>query len=57
MNFTGGGSARAAIGRHKDPRAWVLGIDVNVTSTQYLDDIYLTNRVSFVGSLSLEAAL
>jgi len=57
LNFTGGGSARAAIGRHKDPRAWVLGIDANVTSTQYLDDIYLTNRFSFVGSVSLEAAL
>ena len=57
LNFTGGGSARAAIGRQKDPRAWVLGFDANVTSTQYLDDIYLTNRFSFVGSLSLEAAL
>jgi hypothetical protein len=57
LNFTGGGSMRAAIGRQKDPRAWVLGVDVNVTSTQYLDDIYLTNRFSFVGSLSLEAAL
>ncbi|HEX4514459.1 MAG TPA: DUF3570 domain-containing protein [Polyangiaceae bacterium] len=57
LNFTGGGSARAAIGRHADPRAWVLGVDANVTSTQYLDDIYLTQRLSFVGSLSLEAAL
>jgi hypothetical protein len=57
LNFTGGGSARAALGRHDDVRKWVLGIDANVTSTQYLDDIYLTNRVSFVGSLSLEAAL
>jgi hypothetical protein len=57
VNFTGGGSARAALGRRTDPRAWVLGLDANVTSTQYLDDIYLTQRLSFVGSLSLEAAL
>jgi len=57
LNFTGGATGRAALGRRTDPRAWVLGIDANVTSTQYLDDIYLTNRFSFVGSLSLEAAL
>jgi len=57
LNFTGGGSFRAALGRHDDLRKWVLGIDANATSTQYLDDIYLTNRISFVGSVSLEAAL
>jgi hypothetical protein len=57
LNFTGGGSFRAAIGKHADPRAWIFGVDANATSTQYLDDIYLTNRFSFVGSLSLEAAL
>jgi hypothetical protein len=35
----------------------MLGVDVNVTSTHYLDDIYLTQRWSAVGGLSLEVAL
>jgi hypothetical protein len=57
LNFTGGASLRAGLGSSHDPRAWLLGVDVNFTSTQYLDDIYLTQRFSAVGAISLEAAL
>jgi hypothetical protein len=57
VNFTGGASLRTALGSRGDIRKWVLGFDFNLTSTQYLDDIYLTQRWSGVGSLSLEAAL
>ena len=37
--------------------AWVLGADVNATETRYLDDIYITDRISTVGGISLEAEL
>ncbi len=57
LNFTGGASFRTGLGRSDDPHAWMLGVDFNLTSTQYLDDIYLTQRLSMVGSISLEAAL
>jgi len=57
VNLTGGASLRTGLGKSADPRAWMLGVDVTFTSTQYLDDIYLTQRFSAVGSLSLEAAL
>ena len=46
LNFTGGASLRTGLGASDDPHAWVLGVDFNVTSTQYLDDIYLTQRFS-----------
>src|SRR5262249_26010830 len=57
LNFTGGGTMRWAIGSSLNPRAWVLGLDLNVTETRYLDDIYLTDRLSAVGALSLEVEL
>jgi hypothetical protein len=57
INLTGGASLRAGLGTGAEPRKWLLGFDVNVTSTQYLDDLYLTQRWSGVGSLSLEVAL
>ncbi len=56
VNITGGASARFGLGSKSNPRTWVLGVDFNLTSTQYLDDIYLTQRLSAVGSVSLEAA-
>jgi hypothetical protein len=57
VNLTGGATARFHLGSSAELRAWVLGLDVNVTSTHYLDDIYLTQRWSIVSSLSLEVAL
>jgi hypothetical protein len=56
VNITGGASFRAALGTDLAPRKWVLGLDFNMTSTQYLDDIYLTQRLAGVGSISLEGA-
>jgi hypothetical protein len=57
LTLTGGGSFQAALGPRATPRAWVIGVDVNGMWTRYLDDLYLTQRVSFVGGVSLEAAL
>ena len=55
MSVTGGGNLRLALGTAERPRAWVFGVDLNLTETRYLDDIYITSRLSAVGVLSLEA--
>ena len=56
MSVTGGGNLRIALGTAERLRAWVFGVDLNLTETRYLDDIYITSRLSAVGALSLEAA-
>lgn len=55
FGITGGAALHWAIGSAVHPRAWVLGLDANVTETQYLDDLYITHRLSSVSALSLEA--
>jgi hypothetical protein len=57
LGLTGGLSVRWKLGPAAHRTAWVLGADVNVTETHYLDDIYITDRVSTVTGLSLEAEL
>jgi hypothetical protein len=57
LGATLGGSARVKLGPEAHRTAWVLGWDVNVTETHYLDDIYITDRISTVTGLSLEAEL
>jgi uncharacterized protein DUF3570 len=57
INATLGGTLEIGIGPASDPRAWVLGFDVNATSTQYLDDLYITQRTSVLGGVSLGAEL
>lgn len=57
LTATGGGSLQVALGSKAAPRAWVIGIDLNGMWTQYFDDLYITQRWSFVGGVSLEAAL
>ena len=57
LNFTGGGSFRFFLGADNDPRKWTLGLDGGVTQTQYLDDLFLTSRTSFIAALSLEVEL
>ena len=56
VNVTGGASFLAALGSNLLPRTWMLRMDFDITSTQYLDDIYLTQRLSGVGSISLEGS-
>ncbi len=55
VNVTGGWSFKDALGAAADPQAWVLGVDLNVTETRYLDDLYVTRRVSAIGSVTLDA--
>jgi hypothetical protein len=57
FTVTGGWSLRLGIGSDRNPTSWVLGFDANIASTHYLDDLYVTSRISAVGGLSLEAQL
>jgi hypothetical protein len=57
VNVTGGWSLRVGLGSHANPTSWVLGFDLNATSTQYLDDLYVTERISVLGGMTLETDL
>ena len=54
LGLTLGGSLRWSIGPAERPSAWVLGLDINVSDTRYLDDLYTTERLSTVTALSIE---
>ena len=57
VNLTGGWTLRVGLGSEATPSSWVLGFNMNVTSTQYLDDLYVTDRLSALGGVTLEADL
>lgn len=57
VNLTGGGTFHWGIGPANRPRSWVFGVELGVTSTHYLDDLYIKQRLSTIGALSLEADL
>ncbi|HEY5241497.1 MAG TPA: DUF3570 domain-containing protein [Polyangiaceae bacterium] len=57
VNLTGGWTLRIGMGPEANPGTWVLGFSVNAMSTQYLDDLYVTQRISALGGVSLEADL
>jgi hypothetical protein len=50
-------TVRLRLGPSGDRDRWILGLDVNATETRYLDDLYLTQRVSAYSALYLEAQL
>ena len=56
-NATFGGSMRLGLGPAHEPMRWAVGMNVNATYTWYLDDLYVTHRLSTVGGLSLEGTL
>ena len=57
ISATGGWTVRIALGHERNPRSWVLGFDLNVTETRYLDDIYITQRLAGLAGVTLEAEL
>jgi hypothetical protein len=57
VNATAGGSLAVALGPRGRLRAWIVGVNINATWTQYLDDLYITERLAFVGGLTLGAEL
>jgi hypothetical protein len=57
VNVTAGGTLHLLVGPDPTPRRYVLGLDVNVTSTSYLDDIYISQRTSGIAALIFEVEL
>jgi hypothetical protein len=57
VGLTSGFTFRYGLGPADIPDQWRLGLDLNVTETRYLDDLYLTGRLSALAALSLEARL
>lgn len=57
VNVTGGWTVRVGLGTDVSPNSWVLSFDLNATSTQYLDDLYVTRRISGLSGLTLETDL
>jgi hypothetical protein len=57
VNVTGGYSLKIGVGSKRDPKEWVLGFDADLTSTRFLDDLYVTERVSGLLGITLEANL
>jgi len=57
LGATLGVTVRLRLGPAADRDQWRLGWDLNLTETQYLDDLYLTHRLSAYSALSLEATL
>jgi hypothetical protein len=57
MNVGGGASVRLGIGPDRDPMRWSVRLDLEATYTRFLDDLYLTDRTSTLGALSVAGAL
>ncbi len=57
VGLTGGARIRVGLGGEEHPKSWLLGFDLNLTSTQFLDDIFTTHRLSTIGALTLETEL
>lgn len=57
VNVTGGWTVRVGLGTNEMPTSWVLSLDLDATSTQYLDDLYVTRRISGLSGLTVETDL
>ena len=57
VNLTFGGAIRGLFGKKENPRSLIFGLDANVTTTKYLDDIYISQRTSAVIALLMEMDL
>jgi hypothetical protein len=57
VGLTAGLTFRLGLGPADAPEQWRLGWDLNLTETRYLDDLYLTGRLSALSSVYLEARL
>ena len=55
--ISGGGGIRAFIGSKADPQAWSLTLQGDVMYTDFLDDLYITNRTAGLGTFTFEAEL
>jgi hypothetical protein len=51
--MTGGGGAKIFLGSASRPHSFALGIEGDANYTSYLDDLYITSRMSFLGVMTL----
>jgi hypothetical protein len=56
INLTIGARAKWDVGPASSPDAWNLVATFDTTYTRFLDDLYITERVSALGTLTLEAS-
>ena len=57
LNLTLGGTLRVGVGPSADPMQWTLGLDLGATYSRYFDDLYVTERLSTLGALSVAGEL
>ncbi|HEY4015884.1 MAG TPA: DUF3570 domain-containing protein [Polyangiaceae bacterium] len=57
LNLTFGGTLRVGVGPDADPMQWTLGFDLGATYSRYFDDLYVTERLSTLGALSVAGEL
>ena len=57
LNLTFGGTLRVGVGPDADPMQWTLGLDLGATYSRYFDDLYVTERLSTLGAVSLTGEL
>jgi hypothetical protein len=57
VNVTAGGSVRLGVGPGRAPSQWTLELDLGATYSWYLDDLYIRDRISTLGGLSIEGEL
>ncbi len=57
VNLTAGGTLRVGVGSAHAPNAWTLGLDLEATYSRYFDDLYLTDRLSSLGAVSIAGEL
>jgi hypothetical protein len=56
MNVTLGGRLQCALGPRSDVEAWTVGATFDATYTRFLDDLYITRRISALSALVVEGA-
>jgi hypothetical protein len=55
LNLTAGGTTQWKVGSAAAPEAWIVTVTFDATYTRFIDDLYITRRVSALAALSLEA--
>lgn len=56
INFTLGARARWDVGPASSPDEWIVVASFDTTYTRFLDDLYITERLSALGVLTLEGS-
>lgn len=54
VSVTGGGGGSYGVGPHADPSSLSVRLQLSYVRTQFLDDLYLTSRDAFMGTLGIE---